>query len=477
MARARREFLDAVTGLATPRARPGALWTGRYLGRFKPLRTAPAVAVPVPESALDLEDVSIRIEPQAVPELRELAVQELAHDQELAERAKPSKRQKIRGVEETYRSAGKGARELYEANVFFEEAAASDPVDAVTDWMDSVEVRRGKSYKSLNKTKKGQAILAELASGNEFKGMLDLLTWILTQNRSKRWDQVDWRMIQSLTEALADPWDRNVRREEFASAGAMDSFPAASGQDPLAQVLGGLAPKVEQAAIVAGNLSQLELVLDEIREAYKAARSCMTKENRAVVRRRIKALEKLATEPWKIEELAVCDPQDQTRLCGLGAIHQEAGEIMRACGEEGYQPLWPVTEARELLAKAQRGGLDYSAESRLELDLERLAPVARQAAAQELAPAPRTERLEVLETEPDPEGQAVTLADLERARIPFPEQAPGQFVLTLAEAQAAVPFPTDDQAEGELIETVEPLDLWEPEERPPLAAPACPWCP
>jgi len=191
MARARREFLDAVTGLATPRARPGALWTGRYLGRFKPLKGAPPVAVPVPESDLDLEDVSIRIDAQALPELRELAAQELAHDQELAARSKPSKRQKIRGVEETYRSAGKGAKELYEANVFFEEAAASDPVDAVTDWMDGVEVRRGKSYKALNKTKKGQAILEELASGSAYKGVQDVLTWILTQNRSKRWDQVD----------------------------------------------------------------------------------------------------------------------------------------------------------------------------------------------------------------------------------------------------------------------------------------------
>ena len=426
--------------------------------------------MPVAEADLDTEDVSIRIDAQAVPRLREVAVREVAQEQELAARSKPSKRQKIRGVEETYRSAGKGAKELFEANVFFQEAAAADPVDAVTDWMDGVEVRRGKSYKALKATKKGQTILEELASGSSAKGVLDVLTWILTQNRSKRWDQVDWALVRSFAEALADPWERNrdtSTGQDFQSAGGMEFFPAASGQDPLAEVLGSLAPKVEQAAIVAGNLSQLELVLDEVREAFDAARRCMTKENRAVIRRRIKALEKLAAEPWKIEQLSVCDPQDETRLCGLGAIHQEAAEIMRACGDE-YQPLWPVVEARELLAKAGGQELSYRAER----DLERLAPVARQAAAQELArPARQPLELAAREDEPEPEGELLTLAELERARIPFPDEAPGQFALTLADAQAAVPFPTDDEAEAELIEELEPLDLWEPQERPPLAQP------
>ena len=80
MARARREFLDAVTGLATPRARPGALWSGRYLANFRPLRGQAAVSVAVPEDDLDLEDVSVRIAAQAVPELRQIAVREVERD-------------------------------------------------------------------------------------------------------------------------------------------------------------------------------------------------------------------------------------------------------------------------------------------------------------------------------------------------------------------------------------------------------------
>lgn len=356
MARARREWVDQVTGQPVPGPRVGAVESGRYVARVRAAKGAPLVTVEVDPEDVHTADASFAVDRAAVEGLRAQAAKAAK-----AAKAKPkrkAKRQRLPGVAETYRSAGKAA-EVFAAGegnwqVIDDASESGDPHDFVRDWLDGVEVRRGRGFRRLRETKKGAALLRYFKAGPDRdvrRGILAVLTWLFSQGRSKRWDRAPWSMVRSFGDALAADCETNVRPhvapgEPLSGCAGWQWFPLASGEVDPESVLEEL-PEAAAAQVSAqANQERLRAEVAALAKAYKAARACMPKATQAAVRRRLRFLRALVKEPERIEHLYLCAPEGWGRLCGFHAVAADIARIERACAEP-YRADWPEVEARQ----------------------------------------------------------------------------------------------------------------------------------
>jgi hypothetical protein len=344
VAYARREWIDQATGLPVKGPAPGAVPSGRYVTRVRPKKGAPLVDVEIDREELgppQLERVDLD-RAELVARAEATAAKQAEIDAPDKRAAKRKGKQKIRGVGETFRSAGKAAREYIDANhPFFDVAEGLDAGDQIADWMDGIEVKRGPGWRRLSKTKKGAAILAKFRAMQGREAFRDLFTWIFSQARDKRWASVDWGMVDSLEAAIRSvPGVPELPPIEYRPAAAVQAA---------ALALEHMTPKAADEAARVHNAEALEEIAAELGKAYKSARKCLGPEARKAIRTRAKLVADLAKHPARLWHLRLCIPEGTTRLCGLPVLETELERIKKACAE-GYEVNWPIVEA----ADAQR---------------------------------------------------------------------------------------------------------------------------
>lgn len=320
--RARAEHADIVTRLpAAPGV--GTFGTGRWVTRVKVGKTW--VPVQVDPEELLREDVSVKIDPDALEFVRDRARQQLR-----AGRQSASKGRKVRArIARTYRTAGEGAKAFVANNEpWVSEAVEADPHDAVRDWLNGIDVRRGRGTRRLSATKKGQELLGGFKGARRGASSAEaVIRWILSRNRSRRWADVEWDLVDSFGETLAT-----------AHPGTWAWYPPGSGRAAGSTLveLGETAPA--QAAQLRAERN-LETLLDDIaalRRAYKEAKECMGPPDRKATERRLRQLRKLAKTPELIERTYLCEPEGRDQVCGFPAVEAEIERLRRAC-EVGYQ--------------------------------------------------------------------------------------------------------------------------------------------
>jgi len=362
-------YVDAVTGEPVWYREPGAVFDHVAV----PVSRAGSpytTWVPIPPNEVRDIDHTINYEladsvnwDRITREAEEIRAKEAAAKK--AGKVRPTTKQKVPGVTETYRNAGDAADLFLGQNWhFIESLGYLGAEDQIRAFLDGFEVRRGRArkdgtyaYKRLVDTKKGREIVDAFASTDE-EGAREFLVWLFSQNRGKRWREVDWSAVDGLGDVLATTCGEEKQRtqnEELACTGWV-WYPPAAGLRPLAERLQDLTPKAQRQLENQEYSGQLKTYVRELRAAFKKGKSCLPAQSQEVVKRRIAYLNKLAKEPWRVEFATICgpDPESGHQFCGFPAIAAEVAQLRKAC-EFGYDPNWPLAEALSVRGAEELG--------------------------------------------------------------------------------------------------------------------------
>jgi len=326
LVRAREEWTDEVTGARVRPGTRGAAATGSLVAAVKTKRGR--VAVPV-----ELEDVAPasktwKVEPAAEPSIRREA-------EAIAKRKPPAKAKRIG---DTFASAAKAADEFADNNDFFSEAAEADPHDYVREWMDGQESRSGKRYVRLAKSKRGAELLAMFQRTPD-AAIRATLAFLFGRAKGRRWSAVPWSAVDSFVEALRLAWDdarerRAVGSDAWRSGGVLRWYPPGAAKLVQPAELRDLSEGEarEQARLL--NQSQLAGDIERLRDALKAARPCLSAEERKLWSRRVRELEQLAKTPEQLERHALCEPEGLGYVCGYPVLWSHTSRLRSLCSRE-----------------------------------------------------------------------------------------------------------------------------------------------
>lgn len=282
-----------------------------------------------------------------------------AWEQKARKKRKPGRKAKVSATWDraaplartSFRSASEAAKEFIAHN---EEQvsglAQGDMRDALRDWMDGFEVRRGRTFKRANQTAKGREILDAAKVISSTKPIRLALVWLFSQSKSKRYEDVPWGLVDGLAEALIpackDEQERQGGFTEGEVCGGWSWYPLTSGALSEKAIRWQLGPAAQLQAAEAKNAAELGGHVSELVRAFAKVRACMDPNAAAVVRRRIGILRKMAKHP-EIISGSVCGT-DEARACGFEAVAAEVRRVQRACERAGRQEGAPVTiEERE----------------------------------------------------------------------------------------------------------------------------------
>ena len=341
--RAHAVVLDAATG-APRRARdPGAVPTGRYVA-----------SIEGQDVEVDSEDIigpvrrsgagGLRFDFGAPAGYLAQARKKNANAPKPKRPRKPKRKTqqtcppRAPGLRSTFRSSAEAANVFYDGNALFFEHVR-DPYDGLRDVFDGIEVRAGKRHKKLGATKKGQAIL-EASPAEAIRKTLQV---IFGRTRSRRWDEVDWPLLEHLGESLQpyfEPYD--------------PSEPSQSGLywrpflgDLDAQALAELDPDTLAQVADCESRRELAAALENLRETYAAKRSCIDAKMRRVIEQRLREWSAWQEDPSSAPPSA-CAPDHHTggMTCDYPSLFGELRQLQAAC-EVGYDPDWAEPLARE----------------------------------------------------------------------------------------------------------------------------------
>lgn len=322
--RARVEHVDKVTGVTSLRPKPGTERSGRLVAHVRPSKKAAPVPVEVDPEEIIEGDASYAVDPGLADELRGRAKAAAAS----GAKRKAEKQRARRRLAATYRSAGEAAKTFYDENRrFFDDAVEADPHDYVRDWLLNIDVRRGRGWKRLGDTAKGRELLDGFKGGRrKGQSVVDVLRWIFSQNRSRKWSEVPWDMVRSFEEALRETYDGP---ESVA-------YPSSSGETNAEEleILEDVDPDEAQRRATAANIDRLDEDLADLRKAFRANRKCLDPTDAKVVSRRIRELAALVKDSERISNAVLCQPEGLSRLCSYPAVWAEIDRLRRAC-EQG----------------------------------------------------------------------------------------------------------------------------------------------
>jgi hypothetical protein len=350
-----RRHVDAVTGERVKSTDPAAVWdeyeTPVYFQGVSDPVWIKVDGAKVDEGegtfpAMDLDYGELRKQAEAIRADRKKAKK--------AGRVRPTVKQKTPGVSETYRTAGKGAALFAgENSTLLESIADLDVLDQVRDLLDGFEVRRGRKRKDgtykfvrLNKTAKGQEILDAFKS-SAYAGTLEFLTWLFSQNRGKRWRDVDWAAVDELGEILQSSCVEEAQRTRMGQqCVGWEWYPPGAELRPLTERLSELPERAAKSYESNQHAERLRELVKRLRASLKKAAACLPPDTIKAIRRRINYLALLSREPWRIPAATICgaDPSSGYQLCGFPAIEAEATQLKQAC-RVGYDPRWPLAES------------------------------------------------------------------------------------------------------------------------------------
>lgn len=333
--RARAVIIDGATGAPRKSGDLGATSTGRYVA-----------TIDGQDVEVDPEDIILptRTQPPArgglrfdygapagyIARARRLAAE--ASGPPKAPKSKPTAcPPRAPGIRATFKSSAEAAKAFYDGNALFFDHVR-DPYDGLRDAFDGIEVRSGKRHKKLGQTKKGQAIL-EAPPAEAIRKTLQV---IFGRTRSRRWEEVDWPLIERLGEALQPYFEPCDPREPNRPGLYWRPFLGELDADALAEL------DPDTLARVADCESRRELAagLERLRKTYEASRTCLSPRLRRMVERRLQEWETWHDDPSVIP-VSACAPDPHTggMTCDYPALFAELRQLQAAC-EAGYNPLW-----------------------------------------------------------------------------------------------------------------------------------------
>jgi len=236
---------------------------------------------------------------------------------------------------QTYRSVRDGVKELARGNAEFIEAV-TDSADGVREWMDSIDTKVGRSTSSrkLSATPAGHRILGMRSGSSQIEASL---SYILGQNKSRRWDKVDWDAVQDLSNAL-EPYvdDRELSRLGGVKGLVWRPFAALTEEEIVARLDG---HELNEYLAERSRERIMESVA-ELERRLKAGKKCLKPWQIKVVEGRIADWKKWAKDVSRIPEYA-CEPDSGTggMSCDYPLVEGELREMAKAC-TGGYDAYW-----------------------------------------------------------------------------------------------------------------------------------------
>lgn len=331
--RAKREYVDDVTGASYLRPVAGSSASGRLVARVRPRKGDPLQTVEVDRDDILEGDVSYLVDPGAVPDLEARAAAAAK-----AGTKRKARKRRVKGLlAKTYRSAGQAAEEFYEHNhAFFEAALEADPQDYVRDWLNGIDVRRGRAWKRLSDTKKGRELLDGFrGTARRRASVVAVLRWLFAQNKSRKWSTVPWDLFRGFEQALREAYDGPEAVEYPASSAEVSPEAILALED--------VDPELAAERATAANVDRLREDLEDLRAAYRRGKACLDPEDAKLVRRRMRELGGFLEDPRSIGNAVLCQPEGTSRLCGFPALEAEIQRLKDACRKEPE----PVARADE----------------------------------------------------------------------------------------------------------------------------------
>ena len=169
------------------------------------------------------------------------------------------------GLRTTFKSSAEAAKLFYDGNALFFDHVR-DPYDGLRDVFDGIEVRVGKRDKKLGHTPKGQAIL----QAQPADAICKTLQAIFGRTRSRRWDEVDWPLIERLGESLQPYFEPYDPSEPSRPGLYWRPFLGELDSDALAE----LDPDTLGQVADCESRRELGAALERLREVYAANRKC-----------------------------------------------------------------------------------------------------------------------------------------------------------------------------------------------------------
>jgi hypothetical protein len=314
--RGRRQIVDPLTGARLPASSPFAVDTGAVVvGR----------GVVVPRNELEPSDDRLGIQPGAQARLK----------QEIDDAKRRPKVKHARALPATFTTPAAALAEFEDQNPHIFGADGFDDVDiadAARDYMDRIEVRRGKGHIKLNKSPIGVKILAARSGSAVVRG---LLRYLFSRAAGKRWRAVPWSDVEGFAGVVAD-----------ALGVTKPSLPIVAGQDPpdvaLARARAELGPR--EAATFARSLraDELRTLADRLERALEHADECLSGQQVAGVRQRLRAIRRWVRQPDEVPDWA-CVGSEETEgtSCALPGLLEDVKRIEAACRVD-YDPQWPA---------------------------------------------------------------------------------------------------------------------------------------
>lgn len=322
--RARREIVDPVTHARVSSDAPAAVDTGRVVVGHHTV---------VPEEDLEPADDRFGIAPQSQAELREQMRQDAA-------RHKAPKTTKAgRVFSTTMTSAAAGVSAFEQENPHFFEAPGFDDVDIhdrARDFLDGIEVCRGKRCTRMNRTAKGRAVLDKSSGGGIVRGVLQLLF----ERARGRWRDVPWEQVQQFMGEVADALP------EGPSAATL-RLPIAAGRDKpdvmLARVREELGSGAASAVVRKMNADEVRELAERMENALaRVGEECLAPAEERVIKERLRTLRRWARDPSRIPEMA-CQTSDDGELCTFPAIEEDIARLESSCDRK-YDPAWAASK-------------------------------------------------------------------------------------------------------------------------------------
>lgn len=365
---AKLEHRDLVTGERVRPGTPGSMATGHYVMRIRPGPSEPFEVVEIDREDLDPSKDTFGVAKETYGRYRDdAAAQARARARELKRMPtfERDEEPRIPGARATFDDPPQALDLFLDHNPSLWVVDWADVYDGVRDWMDRIQP--GKRGKRFNKTARGQEILELFRDGLDTKGLHELLLYMFGQADGRRWENVNWMMIEELVEIFAE--------------GARDYV--AQGGDP-ADIQGGIPAVVwlPPATGFHGRSKEFVEALDERGQEYyrryqasqdlyglasvlkrllRENRRCLSASERRVVRSRIETIERWAQRPDEMPEWACASFREPTAICDLLGINAEVDKLRTAC-ELGYDAGWPLGSRNKAPWEPGLGVLPQAAE-------------------------------------------------------------------------------------------------------------------
>lgn len=337
----RREIVDPLTGAKASPSSPAAIDTGRVIvGRH----------TIVPDEDLDPTQDRFGIARDAESDLR----------QRIAE-SKRGPRQKVGrtpGIKPKMESPAKGVEELEQLNpTFFEAIEDADLRDVTNDFMDRIEVKRGRKSVRLNETPAGRRILETTASGAGRQGASgatiarNMFKYLFGQSRSGRWRDVPWEEVRSYAQVVG----------EAADSPSSVVLPIAAGVDPpdviIARAREELGTAAANKVIRQINAEELRSLGDRLSDAIaKTGEECLTGEALKVAKERLRQIRAWQRRPELVPAWSCVGSENSLgQACAFPGLLKDIERIENAC-EVDYDPRWPVEAAERACAEGEEEG-------------------------------------------------------------------------------------------------------------------------